>query len=218
MDIPMFRTKCRYCSEDRYCRTPKEYAIFYDDDAILNVRVKHGDDLYPLPHIVRHSPTGFNIGYAGSGPQDLSLSILTDLYSPKIADEFYNQFTHGLISTLELDTSLLMISESLIDRTLALQYSTHVVDGDYELCTYYNHLHNIGGMLCNGTRVRIKHGLTPGHQYNGITFVQDMVKYMGHDAKITSKVRISGVIGYRIDVDCEHYCWSKDMLEVRRLT
>lgn len=30
----------------------------------------------PLPHLVRHSPTGFGIGYGGSGPADLALSIL----------------------------------------------------------------------------------------------------------------------------------------------
>jgi len=29
----------------------------------------------PLPHVVRHSPTGFQFGYAGSGPADLALSI-----------------------------------------------------------------------------------------------------------------------------------------------
>ncbi len=30
----------------------------------------------PLPHCVRHSPTGFEIGYCGSGPADLAFSIL----------------------------------------------------------------------------------------------------------------------------------------------
>jgi hypothetical protein len=32
----------------------------------------------PLPHIVWHSPTGFEMGYGGSGPADLALSILAD--------------------------------------------------------------------------------------------------------------------------------------------
>ncbi len=32
----------------------------------------------PLRHVVRHSPTGFEWGYAGSGPADLALSILLD--------------------------------------------------------------------------------------------------------------------------------------------
>jgi hypothetical protein len=32
----------------------------------------------PLPHLVRHSPSGFNWGYDGNGPRDLALSLLTD--------------------------------------------------------------------------------------------------------------------------------------------
>lgn len=32
----------------------------------------------PLRHIVRHSPTGMEWGYGGSGPSDLALSILAD--------------------------------------------------------------------------------------------------------------------------------------------
>nr|PZM89394.1 MAG: hypothetical protein DIU77_19195 [Thermocrispum agreste] len=35
----------------------------------------------PLGHVVRHSPTGFEWGYDGSGPADLALSILTDYLS-----------------------------------------------------------------------------------------------------------------------------------------
>ncbi len=30
-----------------------------------------------VPHIVHHSPTGMEFGYAGSGPADLALSLLT---------------------------------------------------------------------------------------------------------------------------------------------
>lgn len=32
----------------------------------------------PLPHLIRHSPAGFNCGYNGNGPRDLALSLLTD--------------------------------------------------------------------------------------------------------------------------------------------
>lgn len=35
---------------------------------------------YGLPHIVHHSPTGFEFGYLGSGPADLALSILADYF------------------------------------------------------------------------------------------------------------------------------------------
>lgn len=35
----------------------------------------------PLEHIVFHSPTGVSWGFGGSGPADLSLSILTDHFN-----------------------------------------------------------------------------------------------------------------------------------------
>lgn len=34
--------------------------------------------IYPLPHVAMHSPTGFEMGYGGSGPADLALSLLAD--------------------------------------------------------------------------------------------------------------------------------------------
>lgn len=38
-----------------------------------------GEERAPLQHrIVYHSPTGFEFGYAGSGPADLALNILAD--------------------------------------------------------------------------------------------------------------------------------------------
>ncbi len=35
---------------------------------------------YPLHHINRHSPDGFQWGYGGSGPSDLALAIMTDYF------------------------------------------------------------------------------------------------------------------------------------------
>ena len=43
------------------------------------VVIQNGGDVTirePLPHILRHSPTGFEFGYGGSGPADLAFSIL----------------------------------------------------------------------------------------------------------------------------------------------
>ncbi len=37
----------------------------------------------PLHHVVRHSPSGFEWGYAGSGPADTSLSILADYFGER---------------------------------------------------------------------------------------------------------------------------------------
>lgn len=43
---------------------------------VAKVVAEHGE--YVLPHIVCHSPTGFETGYGGSGPADLALAILAD--------------------------------------------------------------------------------------------------------------------------------------------
>lgn len=39
------------------------------------------NETYPLRHISRHSPDGFQWGYGGSGPSDLALAIMTDYFS-----------------------------------------------------------------------------------------------------------------------------------------
>lgn len=39
--------------------------------------------IYPLPHLMRHSPDGFEYGYGGSGPSDLARSIVGDLLGEK---------------------------------------------------------------------------------------------------------------------------------------
>lgn len=41
----------------------------------------------PLPHVIYHSPTGFEWGYGGSGPADLALSILADYFGEHPATE-----------------------------------------------------------------------------------------------------------------------------------
>lgn len=48
------------------------------------VRVEPGEGggIYPLPHIIKHSPTGFAWGYGGSGPTELARCILIDLFTP----------------------------------------------------------------------------------------------------------------------------------------
>lgn len=48
-------------------------------DGQISVVIEYSKGNYRLlPHIVRHSPTGFNCGYDGNGPRDLALSLLTD--------------------------------------------------------------------------------------------------------------------------------------------
>ena len=53
----------------------------------------------PLEHVVRHSPTGLEWGYGGSGPSDLALSILTDyLGDQTLADKVYQRFKSDVVS------------------------------------------------------------------------------------------------------------------------
>lgn len=52
-----------------------------DGGAVSVIVVESGGGIiktYSLPHIVLHSPTGFEWGYEGSGPADLALSILAE--------------------------------------------------------------------------------------------------------------------------------------------
>jgi len=72
----------------------------------------------PLKHIVRHSPTGFSWGYAGSGPADLARSILADylglrplevrsgFYSPgdipEIDGGLYQKFKFAIVAHLTM--------------------------------------------------------------------------------------------------------------------
>lgn len=45
----------------------------------------------PLPHVVLHSPTGYEWGYGGSGPADLALSILTHYLGDRRQAELLHQ-------------------------------------------------------------------------------------------------------------------------------
>jgi hypothetical protein len=66
----------------------------------INVKVVYGDERVQneqLKHIVRHSPDGFQMGYGGSGPSDLALSILTDYcmrnnFDENIVESMYQDF------------------------------------------------------------------------------------------------------------------------------
>lgn len=53
----------------------------------------------PLRHRVRHSPTGFNWGYAGSGPADLARSILWDCLGREPDTSLYQAFKAQFVAT-----------------------------------------------------------------------------------------------------------------------
>jgi hypothetical protein len=64
------------------------------------VIVIDGEKKYSLPHIVRHSPDGFQWGYGGSGPSELARCILLDLlgnFPKSIVDHIYQDFKRYFI-------------------------------------------------------------------------------------------------------------------------
>ena len=54
----------------------------------------------PLRHVVRHSPTGMEWGYGGSGPADLALSILTDCFNVPEVERLYGSFKWEIVAGL----------------------------------------------------------------------------------------------------------------------
>jgi hypothetical protein len=70
-----------------------------------------------LRHVVRHSPTGFEFGYGGSGPADLALSILTDVFGGRVelADLYYMEFKFDFVAGFGNEW---IISEEEIDGWL----------------------------------------------------------------------------------------------------
>lgn len=88
---------------------------------VVEALVHVGDESYPLPHIVRHSPTGFGFGYCGSGPADLARSMLIHYFrcfkqSPevaqKLAEPLYQEFKRQFIAA---GTAALVIQSDDID-------------------------------------------------------------------------------------------------------
>lgn len=53
--------------------------------------------------IVRHSPTGYNFGYSGSGPADLALNILLLFEDLHFADECYQEFKFNFVANIDQD-------------------------------------------------------------------------------------------------------------------
>ena len=52
----------------------------------------------PLHHVVRHSPTGIEWGYGGSGPSDLALSVLTAVAGANQAERHYRALVADVIT------------------------------------------------------------------------------------------------------------------------
>lgn len=57
----------------------------------------------PLPHLVRHSPTGFAWGYGGSGPADLARSMLAHATGEEPPEAEYMDFKFEVVTQMPED-------------------------------------------------------------------------------------------------------------------
>ena len=84
----------------------------------VKVTVEEGGKEELLRHHVRHSPTGMNWGYGGSGPADLALSILWDYLKAEPAPGCYQDFKHEFVADWEEEWEITEreITEWLVKR------------------------------------------------------------------------------------------------------
>ena len=87
-------------------------------DGTLSVTVKNGDgqerDLDPRFDLRRHSPSGYEVGYAGSGPAQLSLAILADLVGEDRARSAYQWFKVACIANLPRDENWVLSETEIL--------------------------------------------------------------------------------------------------------
>ena len=78
--------------------------IYFGDRQAMSVYVAvsgpGGLTRQELVHVVRHSPTGFEWGYEGSGPLDLAYAILADFGSDRLAETAYRGFAATVVTRL----------------------------------------------------------------------------------------------------------------------
>ena len=77
----------------------------YNHPMERRVHIRDGDSIELLRHFVRHSPTGFEWGYGGSGPADLARSLLIDAVGQgegydEVVDRLYQDFKFDVVANL----------------------------------------------------------------------------------------------------------------------
>ncbi|WP_222847839.1 DUF6166 domain-containing protein [Haloferax sp. KTX1] len=100
--IPESRAAARTVHEE----SPVTYVGIRQHGTPVVVREQEETRLTPdrSLEVVNHSPTGFEWGYAGSGPAQLALALLLDYYDDEAtARRYYMQFKAEVVSTLGCD-------------------------------------------------------------------------------------------------------------------
>ncbi len=74
----------------------KIYAVRLRSEEGCGCIVKVNND--EITHHIKHSPTGMEMGYAGSGPADMAYSILRHLFSKVFAERWHQKFKWDFVS------------------------------------------------------------------------------------------------------------------------
>ena len=77
---------------------PEREALSGDRDDVVLYRDIDGTAKASVPHVARHSPTGIEWGYRGSGPSDLARSVLISLFDEATADKLYRRFCEQVVA------------------------------------------------------------------------------------------------------------------------
>ncbi len=79
--------------------------------------------LDPRLDLRNHSPDGFALGYAGSGPAQLALAILCDaLGDDERATRLYQRFKDAVIAGLDRDGPWILARRSVLDVPSQLEH------------------------------------------------------------------------------------------------
>ena len=93
----------------------KSYHVKRTDSGVkVDVNVESVDSIktYSLPHDVRHSPDGFEYGYAGSGPSELARCILLDMgFDVFEIDQCYHSFKLFFITSQDRENDGFILYE-----------------------------------------------------------------------------------------------------------
>ena len=90
---------------------PEYEALTGDPEDVVLWRTFEGDAHASVPHVVRHSPSGIEWGYGGSGPADLALSVLLALTDEPTANALYQRFKHEVVTAVPEEGGVLRASD-----------------------------------------------------------------------------------------------------------
>ena len=90
---------------------PEYEALTGDPEDVVLWRTLGGEAHASVPHAVRHSPSGIEWGYGGSGPADLALSVLLAFTDEPPANALYQRFKHEVVTVVPEEGGVLRAAD-----------------------------------------------------------------------------------------------------------